>query len=593
MTFVCRRAIISTAYEGGNAMAYKKMVLFNVLKLTTSYILQQNNHISLDYDEACKRGLVISLGDNQLFNFVRRLTNNVDLVKEIDKLEKSIKTIRKDESTQKNIKKLESLQEELDLKRYCPEIISVKCDSAKKDYKSVCKTHFVVDIKIHGVSYKREYRRLCAGAGQLRRNSAIFCSVDLYDQLNEIMMCGLTKKTIGSMNLAKFSAYFALYTSSSRQVTTPRICVIPDYEYTLKNQLVDWIYDRADGEKDVEERYIDFEINAFDGSGMISPRMMKQWSKDLGLDYSPTSFIVRAPWVKGLVTVFDFHKFAKEVANKDFVVDLWGKQWPIDEIDVILTKSQMKLSKKYESWEQYLEFYNKYGHIFSVTRVNKKKDNLLTPLNYQYVQTNNFSVDDIKQLADYSLNWVKKLMSRDYLYTLLFLSPNNSLDELVKSTPTVVEDKIALAMMYNPEIVNDDYVNRRVVRQIQNKIDKMKIGKIFVEGAYEFIIPDLYAMAEHAFGLDVHGLLPPNSLWNRRWVEKGSTKVTAHRSPLVAPSENRILDVYSDDKCMEWYQYIHSGNMMNVWDMTVIAMSDADKMLSEDMVTYLWNVVNL
>ena len=168
---------------------------------------------------------------------------------------------------------------------FCPEIISIKADTTKKDYKNICKDKFTVEFTVSGVTYNKRYKRLCAGAGQLRRNSAIFVDESIYNELETIMLCGLTKNRIGKMNLAKFSAYYALYTSASRKVTTPHICVIDDYEYTLHDQDVYWIFDNEDGEKDVDERKIDFEINAFDGSGIVCPKMAQQWAEDLNLDY--------------------------------------------------------------------------------------------------------------------------------------------------------------------------------------------------------------------------------------------------------------------------------------------------------------------
>lgn len=556
----------------------KKMNLFYILKLNTSYIVSKDCNIKITYEEANQNNFIVALGDNQLFQFVRRLTNNTDILNSIEQIKSKIKRIKKEENNKQNIELLRKLEEELVIANFVPEIISIKADTTKKDYKYICKNTFSVEIDVYGKKYHKTYKRLCAGAGQLRRNSALFCDAEIYNELETIMMCGLTRSKIGKINLAKFSAYFALYTSAARQVKTPRICVVDDYEYTLKNQTVDWIYEDKDGNKDIEERIIDFEINAFDGSGMISPKMANTWKEDLGLDYLPSSFIVRSAWIKGLVSIFDFHKFAREIAHKDYIEDIWGEKYNIDDVDVILTKSQFKLWKKYDSWQQYVYYHKKFHHIFSVARVNKKEDNLFTTLNYQYIQTNDFTTETIKGLADYSVNWANKIMSKDYLYTILLLSSTSDFQDMaikIKENSTV-DDKIVRALLFCPNIINDKYINQKIIRHIQNKIDKMKIGKVWVEGAYEFIIPDLYAMAEHAFGLDVKGLLPEESLWSRRWVNKGSMKITAHRSPLVAPSENRILNVYNDARCEEWYQYIQSGNIMNIHDMTVISMSDAD-----------------
>ena len=556
----------------------KKMNLFNILKLNTSYIIDNDCSIKTTYQYANDNNLIVSLGDNQLFEFVRRLKQSENVFEEIENIKQQIKIITKQEDNKENLGKLSHLQQKLIQLVFVPDIISIKTNTTKKDYKYICKNKFTVEIDVYGIKYNIRYKRLCAGAGQLRRNSVLFCNEEIYNELETIMMCGLTRSRIGKINLAKFSAYFALYTSAARKVTTPKIVVVDDYEFTLKDQVVDWIYDDEDGNKNIEERNMDFEVNAFDGSGMISPRMAEKWKNDLGLDYLPSSFIVRSAWIKGLVSVFDFHKFANEIAQTNIIKDIWGNEYNISDVDVILTKSQFKLWKKYNSWNEYIYFHKKFHHIFSIARVNKKEDNKFTTLNYQYIQTNDFTEETIKGLASYSVEWAKKIMSKDYLYTLLLLSSTSDFKDVLtkKNKNPTIDDKIVQAIMYCPNILNDKYINQKIIRHIQNKVDKMKIGKIWVEGSYEFIIPDLYAMAEHAFGLPVKGLLPEESLWNRRWVNKGSKLVTSHRSPLVAPSENRILKVYSDDKCMEWYQYINSGNMMNVHDMTVIAQSDAD-----------------
>ena len=111
---------------------------------------------------------------------------------------------------------------------------------------------------------------------------------------------------------------------------------------------------------------------------------------------------------------------------------------------------------------------------------------------------------------------------------------------------------------------------------IDKKVQQAKVGKVFVEGSYEFIIPDLYAMAEHAFGMEVHGLIPAKHLYSKRWVDKGSSVVSIQRSPLVASAENQIENVYNDERCQEWFKYIKHGNILSIFDLTVISMSDAD-----------------
>ena len=557
-------------------MSRKIMNLFYVLKVNISTINSKNNHLKLSFDEAKQKGMIITLGDNQLLKFIRQIRNieySKDYVRDLYRQRDIIKNSPR---SKENSEEIVNIQKKINELLFIPDLVSVKADTSKKDYKDICKNGFKITSTINGKVYEYTYKRLCAGAGQLRRNTALFACTEILDSLEQIMMCGLTKKKIGKINLAKFSAYFSLYTSSSNQVKRPNICVVKDFEYTLKSQKVSWIYDIENNEYDIEDRIIDIEQNAFDGSGMILPEMAERWATDLNIDYVPSSFIVRAPYIKGLVSVFDFRKFAKEVAHKNTITDYWGKEYDINDIDVILTTSQFKMYKYYSSFDEYMFYIYKYNHIFSVTRMNKRRDNTLTPLNYQYIQSNNFTKESIKSLADYSVEWVKKIMTCDKMYAMLFLIGKYENDDSVAFVEDNTDSYIPKVLMYNSNILNDSYIRQKIIRMLEKKVRQLKIGKLFVEGSYDFCIPDLYAMAEHAFGMEVHGLLKEKQGWCKRWVDKGSPKVSVMRSPLVAPSENHLLDIYNDDKTQEWFQHIKSGMVFNIWDTSMIRMSDAD-----------------
>ena len=554
----------------------KKMTLFYTMKINTSDIISNNYYIKSSFDLLRKNGKIISLGDNQLLRFIRKLNGIVFNQEEIVELTRKKKEIQLLQKNKKNGKMISEIQDTINEKLFVPDLVSVRCDTTKKDYKDICKNEFIIDVTINDKNYKMKYKRLCAGAGQLRRNTAMFVNEDLYDSLYSIMMCGLSKERIGKINLAKFNAYFSLYSSAINKVRTPRICVVDDYEYTLNNQNVVWIYPKSDGEFDTENRSIDMEINAFDGAGIISPDMAEKWKEDLTLDYLPASFIIRAPFIKGLVSIFDFKKFAKEIAHREYIKDIYGVEYKVDDIDIILTKSQFKMAKKYQNFQEYMYFFKKYNHIFGVTRVTKKQNDIMTALNYQYIQTNGFTESSIKNLADYTLNHLKKIMSGDKLYAMLLLLGKQELGSDIENIENSTDSNIAKALMYNDSILNDSYVRKKISKMIEKKIKQTKIGKLYVEGSYDFTIPDLYALAEHAFNMEVHGLLNSGQCWNKRWVDKGATTVTLMRSPLVAPGENRKLNIYSDEKCLEWFKYIYSGNIYNIWDTTIIAQSDAD-----------------
>ena len=56
------------------------------------------------------------------------------------------------------------------------------------------------------------------------------------------------------LNIGKYSSYYGLFISSTNQVTTPRVCVINDYETDLPSQKVNYISTDEKGEEIIEER---------------------------------------------------------------------------------------------------------------------------------------------------------------------------------------------------------------------------------------------------------------------------------------------------------------------------------------------------
>lgn len=555
-----------------------KIDLFYTLKLNTSDIYEQiakNGCVETDFKTAKNTGWVVALGDNQLLRFIRQIKDKPFDKEKVQTLYDRRNILKQDKSSKKNAREITKIQNEINELLFVPDLVTVRTDTTQKDYKQLCKTGFAVKFKVNETEYVTKYKRLCAGAGQLRKNSANFVNAEIYDQLLNIMLCGLDAKSIGKINLAKFGAYLALSTSATRVVKTPRICVIDDYEYPLKDQIVDWIFKNEKGEDDIRTEKIDFTMNAFDGAGIVCPEMAEKWQRDLELDYLPSSFIVRAAWFKGLCSIFDFRRFAHEIAHKDTITDIYGVTYNIDEIDVIAGSSMFKLHKCYPNFQVYQSYFKRYGHVFGVARVSKKVSNQLSTLNYQYIQSNDFTEESIKNLANPTIDWLQKVMSCDPLYASLMMIGCHDRDTL-EQIENSLESPIAKCLLYNTDILNDSYAKSKVMRLVRKKIDQAKIGKIYVEGSYDFLIPDLYAMCEHAFGMEVHGLLPPKCMYSKRWVDKGAKIVSTQRSPLVAPAENQLLNVYSDDKCKDWFRYLEWGNVYSIWDLTIISQSDAD-----------------
>ena len=143
---------------------------------------------------------------------------------------------------------------------------------------------------------------------------------------------------------------------------------------------------------------------------------------DLRLNYTPTSFVIRNAWLKGVVTAFDFEEYAnsREDMRGKKVIDVWGKEWDLKDVDMIINRSMLKLSKHYKSLEHYLEECEKNNHGFSVTKyVHDEIDNERM-LNYQYIQCLNLSDEDIDNLLQKDITEIKEVIGDNYIKSILY-----------------------------------------------------------------------------------------------------------------------------------------------------------------------------
>ena len=112
------------------------------------------------------------------------------------------------------------------------------------------------------------------------------------------------------------------------------------------------------------------------------------------IDYTPAELIIRAPWVKGLLAAVPFPEyFAERGITK--ITDAFGKVRRIDDIDVLLSKSQFKMFKIYKAkcdamginaWDYHVQSMIDNHLRWGVARGSKKKDDDEKSLNYQYLQ---------------------------------------------------------------------------------------------------------------------------------------------------------------------------------------------------------------
>lgn len=370
---------------------------------------------------------------------------------------------------------------------FCSSLIrtlGIKQDELTNDFLVIQVYYFdiIKDLIYHGFVWNGErYIYYTSSAGQIRQKKTVFIKESLWNKYEKTLMCGLTIDIInakGGSNPNKYLAYTALNNSATdewKEFDIDRTIVIDDFETQVFGT-----YDLIDDVDYSINRVSDYvPIPHTDGAGMILPKLSRK------------NFMIRLPWVKGLCGVFDFVEFIKQNNCSPIIKDIYGKEHNIidEDIQIIFTKSQFKMSKYYESWDEYKTYYKKYNCTAGIT--NLEEDRIKnTVISYQMLQTlTDFTDVELKEIANKSITKLNNLCSSIDNIKEVFGA------DLYNQNKTPLQEAISIY----PNLINDKFIKDRLY-EIKNRLVKMyKAGKLEVNGKYTFLLPDFYAACEYWF----------------------------------------------------------------------------------------------
>ena len=426
-------------------------------------------------------------------------------------------------------------------------MIGAKQDELTEDFMVVQVYYFdiIKDLIYHGFMYKGEkYIYFTSSAGQIRTKKTVFIKESVWNKYEKTIMCGLTIDAInqkGGNNPNKHLAYMALTNSATdvwEEFDIDKSIVINDFETDVYAT-----YDLIDDKDYSIKRMSDYiPIPHTDGAGMILPN---------AFDVAQKNKMVRLPWIKGLLGVFDFKKFIEVNNGSSKINDIYGKEWDIieDDIHLIFTKSQFKMWKYYNSWEQYKEYYKKYNCSAGYT--NPEEDRIKdATINYQMLQT-------LTDITDEEINKIIKT-SNDKIQNLC--SSISSMKSAFGVTPyntnmTYFQKSLNLY----PDLMNDEYAKISLREIKDSMVKRYRAGSLAVNGKYTFLLPDLYAACEYWFlgNKNPDGLLKNNEVFC--WLFRKSEKLDCLRSPHLflehAIRKNMAWNGVADEreKIREWF----------------------------------------
>ena len=540
-----------------------KIQQYYIFKFNTERLKYENYNLKITPQQGRKNGEVISIGDSQMLLSLRKIKGQNLSRKEIDDLFERKRGIKSSLSTPNSILELRNLEGFIDSLLFISEIVAIVVDNVKH-YEHIIQNGLFINNK--------KYVRLMCSSGQMRRNTVLFIDEEFEKPLKEVLNNG--RKEV-EVNPSKFNAYFALSSSTALEVSKPYFCVVPDLEVE-RTEFVDFVIESPDGDDSIETGNKFLKFNLFDGQGVISPRQAEIWAKDLGLNYTPSAFIVRSGFIKGMVSVIDFVQFSDKI-GQHYITNSYGNKVNIRDMDVILTESQFKLWDAYDSISDYETKSESNGIKWWVSRYSPKYESKYTYSNYQFLQALDLGDEDISDMCEKTVEHFGNILQNDISYTLLYLLGNAcSLEEVKEGFFDRLNDVITKALIYNNSLIYDPYVQKHILRRLNRKIKDSYIGKLPMSGFYTFMISDPYAFLEYIFGLPVNGLLGRGEHYCKTWVDKGSEEIVAMRAPLTWRSEANLMKIVSDKEKKKWYRYLTSGIVMNVHGCDCAILGGAD-----------------
>lgn len=464
-------------------------------------------------------------------------------------------------------------------KKFIPYIIFVDCNGSKSKKDEI--RRMVIDgFYVNGVKFVLSER-----SASMTRNAILgFIQNSISDEINKRISMDLEiKNTV----LSKWCAYRGLMFSSCHCLEgwMPKTIVVDDYEAEIKGQKLKWLVeeerpyvDSKTGENkiwkthNIESGIKDVKINVFDGHGIIHPDLSNEIMKIVGMEEAPTTIMIRAPYIKGLVSSIDYTKYFNE-HGIEFIKDIWGKWHNVNEKMIILTKSMYKGYKyfkntgTYSDWDNYWSKFTKYNHCWGIAKWNftEEQEPVYTRANYQILQDLELSFDDFKQFVAKSMDWCKKVVDGDSLYTYCFLG-------LTGENPKPLNN-YAKAIMKNPEMMKEQNIRDFLKKQINKYINQMKCGKIYLKSCYKFMIPDIIMMLQWIGGnKNPDGCLESDEFWSLGYYGEH----VIERNPHICKSEHLVLKAKSNDEIEKYCGHLVNTCMINGKSLSPQRMNGAD-----------------
>ena len=176
--------------------------------------------------------------------------------------------------------------------------------------------------------------------------------------------------------------------------------------------------------------------------------------------------------------------------------------------------------------------------------------------------------EDFRHLADYSIDWVEKIISGDLLHTYCFLG-------LMADNHEPKNDYVA-AILKNPEMIKEPTVKKYLLNLLSKYRNDMKCGKIWLKATFKFAAPDLIMLMEHIGGLEPRGCLAADEFYSHDKHGAIIGERLIERNPHICRSEHVILRGTQNELINTYCAHLDNVCMINGYSITAQRLNGAD-----------------
>lgn len=463
---------------------------------------------------------------------------SIDLIK-IHKLQKELLPNEKNFFKNKNNK--------TDRKIYSDLLVSVTFKYKTAEYNTaqiremLYKNGFNIDGK-HYVRFKRS-------SGSSRLGKCLFIREELYDEMMEYSYMSLNFSEEQEVDLASLEAYISLTTSSiidTIKIKPNEILVIPDYISEFDEKGI--VTSIENGKLVTTEKLATIQNSIFDGQSMLDVSVFQENGYgDKGMLLLRNRFFKSCCFNTNIQQFFTDRNITQIKQLNGFTL---AKK--VQNIKLITTESSIKYLK-FGTLEDY---FDKIEKIFGVVKYDKEPhffDGNLVQTHYQLLNTLEFTKDEMYELLQNTLNYIKLLKNNPCVmrYFLKMNLPNiKNQDEKYYNLETT-NNFVYTMLGINDDITKTNLYTKFLSNIISSIIDKTNNGHILVNGNYSTLFGNAMEMLEHSINnFNGQSILDKDEIISKRF-ESGA-ELLGIRSPhitigniwLIKNTNKPIIDRY-------------------------------------------------